>query len=76
MFENKGKNKQIEEFLNLGLSNLHYCVNAETQKFHTEQDQSYTIITVPQQQDMNWSKGHGANFEFYINSNTKIFFFG
>ena len=44
--------------------------NAETEKFHTEQDQSYTVITVPQQHDMNWKKGNGANFEFYINSET------
>ena len=73
MFESNRKMKQMKEFLNLGLSNLHYCVNAETQKFHTEQYQSYTIITVPQQPNMNWGKGDGANFEFYINSKTTIF---
>ena len=73
MFDSQEKIKRTEKFVKLGLSHLHYCGNAETRKFHTEQDQSYTIITVPQQHDMNWSNGHGANFEFYINSDTTIF---
>lgn len=73
MFDSQEKKKRMEKFIELGLSNLHYCVNAETEKFHTEQDQSYTVITVPQQHDMNWKKGNGANFEFYINSETTIF---
>ena len=67
------KSKDMKKFLELGLANLHFCMNAQTQNKHTEQDQSYTVITVPQQQNLDWNKGHGANFEFCINSKCTIF---
>ena len=48
-------------------------MNAQTQKKHTKQDQSYTVITMPQQQNLQWNKGHAANFELCINSKRTIF---
>jgi len=61
------KSQNLSHFVNNGLINMHYCINTETMQYHTEQDQSYTIIAVPQQVQNNQQKRQGANFEFFIN---------
>jgi len=61
------KSQDLSYFVNNGLINMHYCINTETMQYHTEQDQLYTIIAVPQQVQIHQHKRQGANFEFYIN---------
>ena len=53
--------------------NTNICVNASTGEFHTENDTSYTLITVPQQ-DFKSQKncGNTYNFLFKLNEGNQI----
>ena len=63
----------MRSFVDLDLANMHYYINTQTMQFHTEQDQSYTIMTVQQHRNLQLNKGKGAKFKFPINSNSTIF---
>ena len=49
--------------------NSHLCLNAETREYHTEYDESYTVISVPSQSPRVCNKGavNKDNFGFQIN---------
>lgn len=52
MFGNNLKSQDIRNFVHFGFAGMHYCVNAQTMQFSTEQDQLYyknittTITTI------------------------------
>ena len=53
--------------------NTNVCVNASTGDFHTEKDTSYTLITVPsQEQKEQKNNGNEYSFLFKLNANTTI----
>ena len=60
-----------DEYSKYGIWKTVYCVNAETHALHTENDCSYTVITVPKQQFEN--KRSPTNFHFKLNDEEVVF---
>ena len=61
---NNNNNKLIKH----GILNTHLCLNAQTKVPHTENDTSYTIISVPNQTHfLAPTKTQKNSFEFHIN---------
>ena len=50
---------------------LFFCVNAQTKVLHSEDDCSYTVITVPNQRKL--LKNTNYNFTFQFNPNHSIY---
>ena len=62
-------NIDASDFLKLGTPQLQICINATTNEYHTEFDQSFTLIGVPRQE----SKCGGVyDFSFLINDHFEI----
>ena len=60
----------IKKLVSSGVLNAHLCINAMTEDSHTEPDSSYTIISVPNQEDSMY-KNLRPKFLFHLNdSNT------
>ena len=50
-----------------GILNAHLCLNAQTRVKHTECDSSYTIISVPPQEQQKTTKGNYNKAKFKFN---------
>lgn len=68
--------KEPEEklLLKTGFINSFLCINARTSLFHTEMDSSYTIISVPNQNQSSTNEGkkNKGQFEFLLNEEKKF----
>ena len=60
-----------DEYCKYGIWKMVYCVNAETHALHTENDCSYTVVTVPKQLKEN--KLSNTNFHFKLNDEEVVF---
>ena len=69
--EKKYEEKELEKN---GYINAHLCINAATEMEHTEHDSSYTIIVVPNQDNLSTANGIDApgRFELVINESTTM----
>ena len=54
--DNDHENKEMALLYKHGVLNTHMCINAMTEKSHTEMDSSYTIICVPKQIDDDYKR--------------------
>ena len=62
-------NINASDFLKLGTPQLQICINATTNEYHTEFDQSFTLIGVPRQEGKCGGKYY---FSFLINDHFEI----
>ena len=61
----------IKKLVTSGVLNAHLCINAMTEDSHTEQDSSYTLISVPKQEDPNFMK-LSPKFLFHLNDTNTV----
>ena len=61
----------LKRFTQSGMLNAHICINAMTEDCHTEKDSSYTLISVPNQEDRYYQQ-LDPKFMFHINDNFTI----